>query len=184
MIDVGSWFNLRYPKKAEVSFREQTVVTLAELMNAYDSFKGLFYIELKCGKKDYAALVSAVCDVIRDSPLLPQIIVKSFNLAALPVVHSLLANVQTAALFEPKVIDLVRRRSQLLTIARKYGADQLSLHYSLASPRLVSLAAAAGMPVTIWTADDPKWIERSRKRGIGAVITNDPQRLLLVRSAS
>ena len=42
---------------------------------------GLIYIELKANDADYKELAKAVCDIIRDSPLLPQMIVKSFKLA-------------------------------------------------------------------------------------------------------
>ena len=143
------------------------------------NFSGLIYIELKCTETDFARLARAVCDVVRDSPLLPQMIVKSFKLAAIPEVRHHLPQVQTAALFEPKIMDFLRRRKHILTIAREFGAHQISLHHSLVTRKFVSLATDANMPVTIWTADDPKWIKRCRKLGVGALITNDPARLLM-----
>jgi len=173
-IDIGSWFNKKFPKKARPEFANETVPTLTQVLDLLKDIKGLIYIELKCGNNDYEPLAKAVCDVIRDSHLLPQIIVKSFKLAAIPVVRFHLPRVQTAALFEPTILDFLRRRKHILAIAREFGAHQISLHHSLITRKLVSLATESQMPVTIWTADDPKWIKRCQKLGIGALITNDP----------
>lgn len=182
--DVGSWFNARHAKKARPGFAEETVPTLAGVLELLAGSSGLIYIELKTGGGDFRPLVAAVCDTIRDSPLLPQIIVKSFRLAAIPEVRHLLPAVQTAALFEPSIMNILRRRKYIIAMAREFGAHQISLHRSLARPGLTALAADANMPVTVWTADDPKWIARCRRRGVGALITNDPMRMLAARNES
>lgn len=177
-IDVGSWFNKKFPKKASKLFERETVPALTQVLDLLQNSEGLIYIELKCGDHDFAQLAKAVCDLIRDTPLLPKMIVKSFKLAAITEVRCLLPNVQTAALFEPQIMDLLTPRSHIITIARELGADQISLHHVLLTRKLAALAAAAGMPVTIWTADDRKWIKRGRQLGIRTLITNDPARLL------
>ena len=129
------------------------------------------------------SLAAAVSDVIRDSPQLPQMIVKSFKLAAIPEVRHLLPTAQTAALFEPSIMTVLRRRKYIIAMAHEFGAHQISLHHSLVTPKLGKLAAEANMPVTIWTADHPKWVRRCRKLGIKALITNDPARLLAERDS-
>ncbi len=177
-IDVGSWFNKKSPRKANPEFTRETVPTLVQVLELLKNTNGLIYIELKCCQHDFAPLAEAVCEIIRDSPLLPQIIVKSFRLTAIPEVRCQLPDVQTAALFEPTIMDFLRRRKHIVAIAREFGADQVSLHRSLVTRKLVSLAADAQMPVTIWTVDDPDWINRSRKLGIRSLITNDPERLI------
>lgn len=176
-IDVGSWFNAKYPKRARPEFAGEGVPTLSRLLKLLKPSNGTIYIELKCDESNYKPLAAAVCGVVRDSPMLPRMIVKSFKLAALPEVRHLLPEVQTAALFEPSIMTILRRRKHVIAMAREFGAHQISLHYSLATRKLTLLAAEAQMPVTIWTADDPKWIERCRQRGIGALITNDPARM-------
>ena len=72
----------------------------------------------------------------------------------------------------------LRRREHILTLAREFGADQLSVRHSLTTPRLCRLATDAKMPLTVWTVDDPVWVMRRRNLGIRAVITNDPAALL------
>ena len=180
-IDVGSWFNAKYPKLANAAFSRETVLTLAQVLELCRDFEGLIYIELKVNVPDYVSLAAAVCDVIRDSPQLSQMIVKSFKLGAIPEVRHRLPAVQTAALFEPTILDYLRRRKYMIALAHEFGAHQISLHYSLVTPKLTALAATAHMPVTIWTADNPKWVRRCQKLGIRAVITNDPAKLIAAR---
>ncbi len=179
-IDIGSWFSAKYPKRGKADFSRETVPTLAQVLDVCRTFSGLIYVELKVNVPDYLSLAAAVCDVIRDSPLLPQMIVKSFKLGAIPEVRHRLPEVQTAALFEPTILDYLRRRKYLIAMAREFGAHQISLHHSLITPKLVSLATDANMPVTIWTADNPKWVARCRKLGIKALVTNDPAKMLAV----
>ena len=180
-IDIGSWFNAKYPKRANAAFSRETVLTLAQVLELCRDFEGLIYIELKVNVPDYVSLATAVCDVIRDSPQLSQMIVKSFKLGAIPEVRHRLPAVQTAALFEPTILDYLRRRKYMIALAHEFGAHQISLHYSLVTRKLTALAAEAQMPVTIWTADNPKWVRRCQKLGIRAVITNDPAKLIASR---
>lgn len=182
-IDVGSWFNAKYPKRARPEFASETVPTLARVLKLLKSSDGPIYIELKCENTNFKPLAAAVCDLIRSSPILPRMIVKSFRLAAIPEVRCLLPGVQTAALFEPSIMTILRRRKHIIAIAREFGAHQISLHRSLATAKLTALAAQAQMPVTVWTADNPKWIARCQKRGIGALITNDPASQISARNA-
>jgi len=177
-IDVGSWFNARYPRRSRTSFADQTVPTLDDLLNLLGGFKGLLYIELKTAARNREDLVRAVCDRLYMSPLLPQVIVKGFDLKSVAGVKHLLPSVQTAALFGPEVRHLFKRRKHLIERARQYSADQLSVHRSLVTRGLMRAAHAASIPVTVWTADDPRWIRRAQKNGIKALITNDPGKLL------
>ena len=180
-IDAGSWFNKKYPKQSNLDFVKQRVPTLAQLLLLLKRSDGLIYIELKATDANYRELAKAVCNVIGDSPLLPRIIVKSFKLAAIPEIRHHLPQVQTAALFAPQIMDYLRRRKYIIAMAREFGAHQISLHHSLITKKLTALAAQAAMPVTIWTADNPKWLKRCHKLGIGALITNDPAAMLAIR---
>ena len=182
-VEVGSWFISKHPKRSNPDHATETVPFLEQVLELLSGFKGLIYIELKADSGSFSALAKAVCDVIRSSPLLPQIIVKSFRLAAIPEVRCQLPTVKTAALFAPKIMSFLRRRKHIIAIAHEFGADQISLHRSMVTGGLVRRAAEANMPVTIWTADDPKWIGRCQKMGVGALITNDPLRMIGARDS-
>ena len=177
-VDVGSWFNVRHPDLANPGFSKQTVPALAGVLDFLKDFRGLIYIELKCDEWNCVDLVTAVCELVRDSPKLSKIIIKSFKLGAIPEIRHCLPNVATAALFGSEIMHYLRRREYLIALVREFGAGQLSAHYSLVTPRLCKLAAEAKMPLTVWTVDDPTWLLRRRNLGLGAVITNDPARML------
>ena len=180
-VDIGSWFNKRYPQKADPEFANETVPTLERVLQLLKTSDGIIYIELKCSEATFNPLVSAVCDVIRESPMLPRMIVKSFELVAIPEIRRQLPAVQTAALFEPTIHTIIRRRKHLISMARESSAHQLSVHFSLATKSFAAYAKEAGIPVAIWTADDPKWVQRCQKLGIRALISNDPARLAAAR---
>ncbi|MEO8648247.1 MAG: glycerophosphodiester phosphodiesterase [Acidobacteriota bacterium] len=180
--DVGSWFNSAFPARASEAFAAETVPTLRQTLELLREFTGRFYIELKCGPSDAEELSKAVCGVIRDSPLLPQIVVKSFHLGISPILKMSCSGVRTAALFAPQIMTMLRKEKYLVNIAREFNADELSMHYSLATRKLMRKADAAGFPVTIWTAENPRWVKRGIRIGLTAIITNDPARLLARRS--
>lgn len=182
-IDVGSWFVRQKGLEEKNELSRQTVPTLIDVLNVLSDCHGPIYIELKCRDDTYDRLAKAVCEVIRDSPMLDRMIVKSFKLAAIPSVRCALPKVSTAALFAPEIMNFLRRKRHIIALAREFGVDGISVHHSLATPKLTTLAAEAGMPVTIWTADKPAWVERCEKLGITALITNDPAKQLAIRSS-
>jgi glycerophosphoryl diester phosphodiesterase len=177
-VDVGSWFNAVHPKKADQAYVTETVPSLEQTLNRLKDFRGLIYVELKCRDSEVEKLSRAVCKVISGSPLLPQIIVKSFKLGVIPRVRFGCPQVKTAALFAPKIMRYLRKEKHLVKIAEEFGADHLSLHYSLVSRKLMRKVEKAGLKVTIWTANKPSWVRRGTDLGLFAIITNDPAKLL------
>jgi glycerophosphoryl diester phosphodiesterase len=177
-IDIGSWFNAAHPKRAKSHFAKERLATLAETLEALKDFQGLIYVELKCRENEVDALSKAVCEVIAGSPLLPQIIVKSFKLSVIPRMRFGCPEVKTAALFAPKIMRFLRKGKHLVRIAEEFGADHLSIHYSLASKKLMKKVDRSGIKVAIWTVNKENWLRRAEERGIFAVITNDPARLI------
>ncbi len=182
-VDNGSWFNKLNPDKFHSRFTNEKIATLFQTLKFLKNYKGLIYIELKADAnenlEDYA---KAVCDAIKDSELLPQIIVKSFNLDLLPLVKKHCPIVKTAALFSPSVMVLLRKEKRLINIAKDLKADGLSLHFSLATKKLMRKAKQQDLKVAIWTADSPRWLKRGMKLGIDHIITNNPARLLASRN--
>lgn len=180
-LDVGSWFNATYPRQAVEKFSAETVPTLAQLLEFLNDYKGLIYIELKCKETEIELLAEAICKIISKSQLLPNIIVKSFKLEAIPITRRLCPDVKTAALFAPKIMTILRKEKRLVKIAHELEADQISLHFSLATRKLMEKAEKKNLAVTIWTADNPRWVKRALNLGINAIITNNPARLLAKR---
>ena len=180
-LDVGSWFNEKNPHKSNGKFSLETVPTLERLLKFLSGYKGLLYIEMKCREEETGSLAEAVCQAIRQSDLLPQMIVKSFNLEAIRQIRRLLPEVHTAALFAPKILDVLQKKKRFLEKAREYEADEISIHFSLATEKFIRRAEKKNLPVTIWTVDNRVWVNRAVNLGINAIITNNPARLLAKR---
>jgi glycerophosphoryl diester phosphodiesterase len=180
-IDVGSWFNRVFPGKANDKFAAETIPILVDLFDFLRGYKGIIYLELKGANSAIPALAESVCRLIRQTNLLPNIIVKSFNLEAIKIVKQFLPEIRTAALFEPKILTILRKKKLILDAAQRFDADEISIHRSLATAKFIRQAVETNFPVTIWTADNPIWVKRAVDYGINAIITNNPALLLTKR---
>jgi glycerophosphoryl diester phosphodiesterase len=138
----------------------------------------LIYIELKIDTSaEVAPLTDAVARVVAGSPLAPNLIVQSFDLRVITRIRKHLPDIKTAALFGSRLSHFVGGRHRIIDLALEHGADHLSLHHSLVTKRISARAAAANLPITAWTIDDPNQLRRATELGIYAVITNDPATL-------
>ena len=180
-LDVGAWFNGKNPSRASDKFSGETVPTLENLFSFLKGYRGRLYLEMKGSLAEISALAEVVAKTIRQTDFLPQTIVKSFKLEAIEKVKTLLPEIYTAALFAPKILTILRKQSHLIERAKDSQANELSLHYSLATEKLVRNATREGMPTAIWTADHPIWVRRALEIGIHAILTNNPARLLAKR---
>ena len=180
-IDVGTWFDRMVPERSLAAHSAETVPTLEQVLQTLNNSAGLIYVELKTDASTSDRLVDTACDVIRNFSPLFRIIVKSFDLDALRRLRTRLPDVAIAALFDPSAATVLRRRSALVAMAAACGAGHVSVHWSMATRRLVAAANAAEMPVTVWTVEHPRWIARANEIGIRSLITNDPSKLLTIR---
>lgn len=177
-LDAGSWFNEKNQNIADPKYSKEVIPTLEQTLAMLDTYKGVIYIELKAGEINVERLSKAVSKIIRNSHLRYQIIVKSFKLQAIPFVRKYAPDVKTAALFAPKVMNILRKEKRLINISNDLGVDRISVHFSLATSKLLKKAQSNDLPVTIWTADNPRWVDRAFQLGIDHIITNSPEKLL------
>lgn len=180
-LDAGSWFNLKYPKKYNQNYSRENIPTLSKFLEFLGDYKGLIYLELKCKGTEIPILVKAVTEIVKRSKLFPKITIKSFKLEAVAETNKLLPEVRTAALFAPKIMAILKKQSHLIEKAQECKADELSLHFSLATQKIVESAQNQGLSTIIWTADHPVWVKRAAEIGLKAIITNNPARLLAKR---
>ena len=180
-MDVGSWFQHHSPSDWKEEYAIERIPTLASVLQSLEKFNGRIYVELKCREPEVDPLVSAVCTDIMRSPLRDQIVVKSFRLAFIPLMRRTCPDVRTAALFAPKIMTILRKEKHLVDLAYEFGADELSVHFSLATRKLMKKAEKRGLPVAIWTVDHSQLLKRAMKLGVRYVITNDPARMIAKR---
>lgn len=187
-IDVGTWFarqtrSFSAPSLAE--FSNERLPTLQQVFDLFNGNQGLLYLEMKSEPKEGRRLVSEVVRSIQDNSSRERVVVESFDLSLIELVKTIDPNIRTAALFEPRLsrpASLVR--AKLPARAMASGADEIALHYTLASKLAIEKAKQLGLSVVVWTVDDPEWVPKAETLGIKALITNNPAALVDYRRGS
>ncbi|MDQ1638922.1 MAG: glycerophosphoryl diester phosphodiesterase [Pyrinomonadaceae bacterium] len=174
--DVSSWFGLVQSENKDAG----TVPRLAQLFELFQQTNGLLYLEMKSDAADATSLVSAIVNEIHKAQIAKQVVVSSFDLNAVALVKKIDPTISTAALFEPKLFRPIStiRRLKMVDLAVEHRADEIALHHSLCSARVVQKAAESGLPVVVWTVDDVKWIKQAQRLGLKALITNNPAAMI------
>jgi glycerophosphoryl diester phosphodiesterase len=177
-IDVGSWFNRRFPAHARDEYASQHVPTLAAVVRQFAPRCHVLYVELKCDRTNIHALAAATVGVLRaNADAARGCVVESFTLDALVEIKRLAPELRTAALFERTLRQPRVSARALVARALDCGADEIALQRSLVSRRTIDAAHAAGLPTVVWTVDHPSWARRAKAFGLRALITNYPARL-------
>lgn len=173
-IDVGSWFNRRFPSRARAEYSGETIPLLSRVFELIAPRCRLLYVELKCEATETNALVEKVVAEVRAHKLEERVVIESFSLAAITEVKRIAPELRTAAAFERRLGRPLLSTRTLLRHARACHADELALGRLLVSRRTVEAARACGLQTVVWTVDHPSWIKRADSLGLRAVITNDP----------
>lgn len=173
-IEVGTWFNHRFPKLARAEYAQATIPTLAEVFGLFRDSHALLYVEMKCAAAGSRAIASEVVKLIREHEFTDRAVVESFTLSSIAEIKRIAPEIRTAALFEPKLLPPSPRMRTILALALECHADELALHHLLATRRITAEGIRSGMRVVVWTVDNPAWLTRAYNYGIHAVITNNP----------
>lgn len=181
-IPVGAWFNLKFPYRARADYLNVTIPTLAEFFDLMSSNDLPIYVELKCEHYNHRRLAQAVAAEIKIFNLQNRVIIKSFNHEAASEVKRLIPEIKTAALFAPRPMRVLNPSNALVLPALHLDAEEISLHFSLATERAVQKARDADLKTVIWTANNSAWVRRALRLGIYGIITNNPARLLAKRN--
>lgn len=174
--DVSSWFG---PVQRE-NKNAGTVPMLAQVFELFQQTDALLYLEMKSDAADATALVEAVVNEIHKAQIAERVVVSSFDLKAVALVKKIDSAISTAALFEPKLSRPLStiRRLKMIDLAVEHRANEVALHHSLCSARVVHKAEEFGLPVVVWTVDDVKWINQGQRLGLKALITNNPAAMI------
>ncbi len=173
-VDVGSWFNRRFPARARAEYQNETIPTLSRVFQIIAPRCRRLYVELKCEADETNVLVEKVVAEVRAHKLEGRVVIESFSLTAIAKVKRIAPDLRTAAAFERRLGRPLLASRTLLRHARACRADELALGRSLISRRIVEAARLCGLQTVVWTVDHPSWIKRAILLGLRAVITNDP----------
>lgn len=176
-VDVGTWFNRRHPSAAHVAYANERIATLAQVFELTKERGAPLYVELKCAGHECSVLAAEVSRIVREDGLVDSVVVESFTLAAIAEIKRHAPEIRTAALFEPKLSRPLPSARKLVEQAIRYGADEIALHRTLATRRVVEAARQHGLKTVVWTVDNIAWVKRARDFGIHALITNKPAQM-------
>jgi len=180
-IDVGSWFNRRFPARADEAYARETVPTLSRVFETIAPRCRVLYVELKYEPREMrnfpggmTNFVERVVAEVRAHGLERRVVIGSFMLAAIAEVKRIAPDLRTIATFKREFLRPLLTSRALLGHAHDCRADELALRHALVSRRMVKAARAAGLPSVVWTVDHPSWAGRASALGLRAIITNDP----------
>lgn len=178
-IDVGRWFAGR-SETSPTPYAGERLPLLAQVFELFSETNGVLYVEMKCEPSEGSALAAEVVLLTREYNMVERVVVESFDLRAVAAIKKADASIRTAALFEPRLSNPIAsvRGLKIIELARECGADEIALHYSIATTRTIQNADAVGLATVVWTVDDPQWVSKACALGIKALISNDPARLV------
>jgi len=165
--DAGGWFSPR--------FRGEKVPTLAEVLHGIPDRIGL-NIEIKTDgdRRRGSTREESVAGALREARRTAPVIVSSFDHRFLRRLHSLDASIVTGALYLP-VRDRFRRAS---AIAKRVGASWFVCSRAQLRGRHVRDAHEQGIAIAVYGIDTTAELRRVRGKGVDAVITNYPDRII------
>ena len=165
-LDVGSWFNHRYPSRAKRQYVQESVPLLFEVLHWVREQKCMALIALNRPTPEAEARV--LKEIARAKVHhLTRVIAP--NLPALTRLRRL----------DPKVnVGLqISSRPPAIQKAKALGAEVLLPHWRKASPSLIQRAHRASILVIPWTVDTLRQMRRIILQGADGIITNYPAKL-------
>jgi glycerophosphoryl diester phosphodiesterase len=131
-----------------------------------------FNLELKQSLRGpYRGLEAETLKRVEALDLLGVTLFSSFYDPVLAELRGLSAAARIGVLVSP------RAPERWLERAKRFGAEAVNLHVSLATPEAVAAAHGAGLAVNVYTVDEPQALQRLLDAGIDGIFTNVPDRL-------
>ncbi len=172
-LDAGSWFNARYPQRADPAYVGLRVPTLAEVLAWGREQPVGFSIELKHGPIFYTGLEEAVVEIVRGAGLLERVQFMSFDHHAVRRVKEIAPAVPTGAIWSGRLIDPIGA-------VRAARADVANQSAALLTAEAVAEAHAAGLAVQC-LVNDPTFAAQVAALGVDVLDTDYPD---LIRAAT
>jgi glycerophosphoryl diester phosphodiesterase len=164
----GRLAELPAQERAALRVGGEPVPLLAEVLAAFDTD---INVEIKAAKMGRAGdLAEATAHVIRASGRADRVLVSSFDPVALVQLHRHLPDVAIGYLFHDEQ-SLPARRGW---IGRWLGATLVHPQHTLVDEASVKRWHRAGLPINVWTVDDPAELARLGALGVDGVFANDP----------
>jgi glycerophosphoryl diester phosphodiesterase len=192
-LDAGGWFERRLIMRPRLratierasafaggglSFSREPVPTLQSVLALAARAKlRRIYVEFKGSQANRHGLVEAVISLVREFRLEPAVTLLSFDHESVRLAKRLAGDIRAAATFSIAGRRLVAVRS-IIRAAQDVDADEVALHYGLATRRTVAALHEHRLAVSAWTANSRLVMRRLAACGVDSIMTNYPRRLI------
>lgn len=172
-LDAGSWFNRTLPSKARLEFAGQKIPTLEEVVELVSGTRTGLYVELKDPDLFDTGFEDRIVSLLREKRFPNPFTLLSFHAPSLSKIKSIAPDVRTALLIDGL-------RGNPFAAARAARADELALRHTLLDESMVTGARAAGLQLSVWTADKERELGKLIDAGVDRITTNYPLRLITI----
>ncbi|MGI9148055.1 MAG: glycerophosphodiester phosphodiesterase [Chloroflexota bacterium] len=159
-LDAGAWYGPDYAG--------QRIPRLEDVLEWARERGTIVDIEIKNAPIYYAGIEETVVKALDSQNMAEQVIVISFDHAAVKRVKALDPRVATGVLYAARPVDAG------VDLARQADADALLPHWAYVTPEDVRAAHTAGLAVAPWATSDPQILARLIEAGVDAIGTNHP----------
>jgi glycerophosphoryl diester phosphodiesterase len=163
-LDAGSWF--------DPIFAGEVVPTLDEVLVEVEGLI-LLNVEIK-SEAVPRGVVARVASAIRTHDMVGQVVVSSFSPDALAEMHALAPEIRTAVLYNKNVHEGL----DAVEIVTDLGATALNIKRQRLTQKMLRRCRENHIPVGIYTVNTPRRMRRLVKKGIEAIFTDHPDRLI------
>jgi len=163
-LDAGSWF--------DANFAGERIPTLDQVLTEVDG-RILLNVEIKSEAVD-RGIVAKVASTIRRQGMVDQVVVSSFSPKALQEMKSFAPEIRTAVLYNTKY----HKDQDAVEIVNGLGASVFNIKRQRLTRKMLRRCREHDIPVGIYTVNEPCRMRRLVKKGIDAIFTDHPDRLL------
>ena len=163
---------------AELQTFDPNIPALTDLfMLAKDYPSALLNLEVKAQGVRSDGVERSVVRVVRASGLSGRVLVSSFNPLTLLRVRLFAPELRTALLCAPDTPRPLSVRRIVQGLARALHVDALHPHYSQVDAALLRWAARHGLPLNVWTVNDPADVKKLTRLRVNGLMADDPRAL-------
>ena len=171
-LNVGSFFNEKYPNLAKKEFENAKVPKLKEIIEMF-GHNANYYIETK-SPDEYPGMEEKLLEIIKYYQISDKVIIQSFSEESLQKIHSLNSNIPLVQLLSyQKSVQL----NELEIEKYKTYCIGLGMNYKYIDSAYVKKIKKHGLEVHPFTVDNEKDMKKLLSWGVDGMFTNYPDRL-------
>ena len=166
----GSWLN--------PSFAGERIPTLDQVLTEVDD-RILLNVEIK-SEAVPRGIVGKVASAITKHRMIDRVVVSSFSPTALQEMHSIAPDIRTAVLYNTEY----HQGQDAVEIVTGLGASVFNIKRQRLTRKMLRRCREHDIPIGIYTVNKPRRMRRLVKKGIDAIFTDHPDRLLEVLNSA